>query len=124
MPSVAVDGVNVLAVYDATVAAIERARVGDGPTFIEAPVYRLRAHGGAGDDSHTGYRHLAEREHWEAFDPLALYEHFLKRKQLLDDQVIGEMETRLTQEIADAFEFALSSPNPSEEDLFRHVYAE
>jgi TPP-dependent pyruvate/acetoin dehydrogenase alpha subunit len=124
MPSVAVDGVNVLAVYDATVAAVERARVGDGPTFIEAPVYRLRAHGGAGDDSHTGYRHLAEREHWEAFDPLALYEHFLKRKQLLDDQAIGEMETRLTQDIADAFEFALSSPNPSEEDLFRHVYAE
>jgi pyruvate dehydrogenase E1 component alpha subunit len=124
MHSVAVDGVNVLAVYDAAVAAVERARAGDGPTFIEAPVYRLRAHGGAGDDTHTGYRHITEREHWEAFDPIALYEHFLRSKQLLDDKTLSEMEARIANETAEAFEFALSSPNPSEEDLFRHVYAE
>jgi pyruvate dehydrogenase E1 component alpha subunit len=124
LPSVAVDGVNVLAVHDAAAAAVERARAGDGPTFIEAPVYRLRAHGGAGDDTHTGYRHIAEREHWEAFDPIALYGHFLRNKTLLDDQAIGEMETRITQEITDAFEFALNSPNPTEKDLVRHVYAD
>ena len=124
MPSVAVDGVNVLAVHDAATAAVERARAGDGPTFIEAPVYRLRAHGGAGDDTHTGYRHIAEREHWEAFDPIALYQHFLRNKQWLDDRTIGEMETRITTEIAEAFEFALNSPNPTQDDLTRHVYAE
>ena len=56
MPAVAVDGVNVLAVHDAVSAAVERARAGGGPTFIEAPVYRFRAHGGSGDDSRTGYR--------------------------------------------------------------------
>jgi acetoin:2,6-dichlorophenolindophenol oxidoreductase subunit alpha len=124
LPSVAVDGVNVLAVHDAAAAAVERARAGDGPTFIEAPVYRLRAHGGAGDDTHTGYRHIAEREHWEAFDPIALYGHFLRNKKLLDDQAIGEMDTHIAQEITDAFEFALNSPNPTEEDLVRHVYAD
>jgi TPP-dependent pyruvate/acetoin dehydrogenase alpha subunit len=124
MPSVAVDGVNVLAVHDAAALAVERARAGDGPTFIEAPVYRLRAHGGSGDDTHTGYRHISEREHWEAFDPIALYHHFLRNKQLLDDQVVAEIEGQIAREIADAFDFALNSPNPTEQDLFRHVYAD
>ncbi len=124
MPSVAVDGVNVLAVHDAAAQAVERARSGDGPTFIEAPVYRLRAHGGSGDDTHTGYRHIAEREHWEAFDPVALFEHFLRKKDLLDDRVLDGMERQIANEIVEAFEFALNSPNPAKEDLTRHVYAE
>ena len=124
MPSVAVDGVNVLAVYDAAAAAVARARSGGGPTFIEAPVYRLRAHGGAGDDSHTGYRDVAEREHWEPYDPVSLFEHFLKNTKLLDGDAVAAMEQQLTTEIAEAFDFALNSPNPKEEDLSRHVYAE
>jgi TPP-dependent pyruvate/acetoin dehydrogenase alpha subunit len=124
MPSVAVDGVNVLAVYDAVAAAVARARSGGGPTFIEAPVYRLRAHGGAGDDSHTGYRDVAEREHWEPYDPVSLFEHFLKNTKLLDGDAVAAMERQLTTEIAEAFDFALNSPNPTEEDLNRHVYAE
>ncbi len=124
MASVAVDGVNVLAVHDAAAAAVERARAGDGPTFIEAPVYRLRAHGGAGDDTHTGYRHLEEREHWEAFDPIPLFEHFLKSKGVLTDESIDQMEATISTEIADAFEFALSSPDPTADDLLKHVYAE
>ena len=124
MPSVAVDGVNVLAVHDAAAAAVERARAGDGPTFIEAPVYRLRAHGGAGDDTHTGYRHLEEREHWEAFDPIPLFEHFLRGRGLLADESIEQMEATISTEIANAFEFALNSPNPTADDLVKHVYAE
>jgi pyruvate dehydrogenase E1 component alpha subunit len=124
MPSIAVDGVNVLAVHDAAAAAVERARAGDGPTFIEAPVYRLRAHGGAGDDTHTGYRHLEEREHWEAFDPILLFEHFLRGRGLLTDESIGQMEATFSAEIANAFEFALNSPNPTADDLLKHAYAE
>jgi pyruvate dehydrogenase E1 component alpha subunit len=124
MPSVAVDGVNVLAVHDAAAQAVARARSGHGPTFIEAPVYRLRAHGGSGDDTHTGYRHIEEREHWEAFDPVRLFEHFLRNKDLLNDQAIGDMEERIAGEITDAFDFALNSPNPTKDDLTRHVYAE
>ena len=124
MPSVAVDGVNVLAVHDAAVRAVERARAGGGPTFIEAPVYRLRAHGGAGDDSHTGYRDLAERAHWEPYDPVSLFQHFLMSKGWLDAAASARMEERISREIADAFDFALNSPYPTEEDLARHVYAD
>lgn len=124
MPSVAVDGVNVLAVYDATLTAVERARAGGGPTFIEAPVYRFRAHGGAGDDSHTGYRAVSEREAWEPYCPIRLFERFLRAKRLLDDGEIAEMERRIAEEIAEAFDHALTSANPTEEDLYRHVYAD
>jgi pyruvate dehydrogenase E1 component alpha subunit len=124
MPSVAVDGVNVLAVYDATLKAVERARAGNGPTFIEAPVYRFRAHGGAGDDSHTGYRTETERQHWEPFDPIKLWGDFLMAKGLLDTGSIEEMERRIAAEIEKAFTIALDSPNPTEADLYTHVYAD
>jgi TPP-dependent pyruvate/acetoin dehydrogenase alpha subunit len=124
MPSVAVDGVNVLAVYEATKTAVERARRGDGPTFIEAPVYRFRAHGGAGDDSHTGYRAEAERLAWEPYCPVELFGRFLSGRGLLEASSAAEMEERIAAEIAEAFDFALASPNPTEADLYRHVYAE
>ena len=124
MPSVAIDGVNVLAVFDAVRTAVERARSGAGPSFIEAPVYRLRAHGGAGDDSHTGYRSELEREAWAAFCPVRLWGDFLLAKGLLDDASIADMERRIEEEIQEAFAFALSSPNPVEADLYKHVYAE
>src|SRR5262245_42640401 len=124
MPSVAVDGVNVLAVYDAAKAAVNRARAGGGPTFIEAPVYRFRAHGGAGDDSHTGYRTEAERQSWEPFCPVALLGKFLETKGLVDATGLANLEERIQTEISEAFDFALSSPNPTEDDLRRHVYAD
>jgi TPP-dependent pyruvate/acetoin dehydrogenase alpha subunit len=124
MPAVSVDGVNVLAVHDAVRGAVARARAGDGPTFIEVAVYRFRAHGGAGDDSKTGYRSEAERIAWEAVDPLPLFGEYLTRTGKLDAAAIEIMERDIAAEIAEAFELALASPNPTEEDLYRHVYAE
>ena len=120
--SVKVDGVNVLEVHQATAAAVARARAGDGPTFIEAPVYRFRAHGGAGDDSHTGYRDPAEREAWEQVDPVGLFGDFLQGRGMLRD--VKALEQRLADEIVAAFDFALTSPNPVEADLYTHVYAD
>ena len=124
LPAVAVDGVNVLAVYEATRAAVERARRGGGPTFIEAPVYRFRAHGGSGDDSRTGYRSEEERETWERIDPIPLFSDYLKSTQRLDAAAVDAMEREIANEIAAAFDIALASPNPVEADLYRHVYAE
>jgi len=123
MPAERVDGMNVLAVHTASAAAIARARAGGGPTFIEAPLYRFRAHGGAGDDSKTGYRAEAERDAWAPFDPITLFGQFLTGAGVLDDAQIEAMEARVAAEIADAFEFALSSPNPVEADLYKYVYA-
>jgi TPP-dependent pyruvate/acetoin dehydrogenase alpha subunit len=124
MPAVSVDGVNVLAVHDAVREAVTRARTGGGPTFVEAPVYRFRAHGGAGDDSTTGYRAEAERIAWEAVDPLRLFEEYLTRSAKLDAGAVQRMDREITGEIAEAFALALASPNPTEEDLYKHVYAD
>ena len=124
VPSVVVDGTNVLAVFEATRAAAERSRNGGGPQFIEATVYRLRAHGGAGDDSQTGYRDPAEREAWEPFCPIKMFGDYLDTRGLIDAESVSIIERTIAAEIAEAFEFALSSPNPAEEDLYRHVYAD
>ena len=124
MPAVSVDGVNVLAVHEAVRGAVAHARAGDGPTFVEVAVYRFRAHGGAGDDSKTGYRTEAERIEWEAVDPLPLFGEYLMRSATLDAAAIQSMEREITMEITAAFELALASPNPTEEDLHRHVYAD
>jgi pyruvate dehydrogenase E1 component alpha subunit len=124
MPAMSVDGVNVLAVRDTVSKAVAHARAGRGPTFIEVPVYRFRAHGGAGDDSKTGYRDVAERAAWEAVDPLLLFRVFLARTAQLTDASVMDMEAEIESEIAVAFEHALASPNPTEADLFRHVYAD
>jgi pyruvate dehydrogenase E1 component alpha subunit len=119
-----VDGTNVLAVHEATRAAVERARAGKGPGFIEAQVYRFRAHGGAGDDSRTGYRDEAERVHWEGTCPVEMFGKHLAAIGVLDRQSISAMESAIAEEIAEAFDFALASPNPTEADLHRHVYAD
>ena len=124
VPAVALDGTNVLAVLEATRTAVARARSGGGPSFIEARVYRFRAHGGAGDDSRTGYRDEAERLAWEGFCPIRMFGEHLIATGVLDERSIGAMETAIASEIAEAFEFALASPNPTEEQLYQHVYAE
>lgn len=123
MPSTPVDGTNVLAVYEAVRTAVERARQGGGPTFIEARVYRFRAHGGAGDDSQTGYRDLAEREAWERVCPLDTYYRFLSEGGLIDADKREKMRFEITQEVREGFEYALASPNPEEKDLYTHVYS-
>jgi pyruvate dehydrogenase E1 component alpha subunit len=123
IPSIPVDGMNVLAVYDAAREAVERARAGGGPTFIEALCYRYRAHGGAGDDTKTGYRGTGERAEWDAVDPVTLYEDYLLAAGLLDSTSLGAMRAEIREEILAAFEYAIASPNPTEADLYRHVYA-
>jgi pyruvate dehydrogenase E1 component alpha subunit len=124
VPSVEVDGANVLAVEDVVQDAVARARAGGGPSFIEARVYRFRAHGGSGDDTKTGYRDEAEPAAWLPFDPISMFGEYLTSQSSLDAAAIGAMEDEIRREIADAFEFALASPNPAEVDLYRHVYAE
>ncbi|MHB8621951.1 MAG: thiamine pyrophosphate-dependent dehydrogenase E1 component subunit alpha [Sulfuricaulis sp.] len=123
MASVRVDGTNVLDVYEATREAVKRAREGGGPTFIEAPVYRFRAHGGAGDDSRSGYRDPAEREAWESVCPVESYYRFLAEAGLINTAQRERMRAEITSEVHEAFDFALASANPEEQDLYTHVYS-
>jgi TPP-dependent pyruvate/acetoin dehydrogenase alpha subunit len=124
IPAVKIDGTNVLDVYDATRQAVVNARNGGGATFIEAQAYRWRGHGGAGDDSKTGYRDIAEVLEWQKYCPIVMYGEFLKSQGILSDDTIGRMENEIQDEIRDAFAFAVSSPNPVESDLYQHVYSD
>jgi pyruvate dehydrogenase E1 component alpha subunit len=123
MPAARIDGMNVLDVFDAARIAVERARKGEGPSFIEARVYRYRAHGGAGDDSKTGYRPIAEREAWEKLDPVECFYKVIAKTGLISDPSRKTMEREIQDEIQEAFEHALASADPTEADLYRHVYA-
>jgi acetoin:2,6-dichlorophenolindophenol oxidoreductase subunit alpha len=123
MPAARVDGTNVLTVYEAAREASARARRGDGPSFIEAPVYRFRAHGGSGDDSQSGYRSVQEREAWESVCPVETYYAYLRSAGILDDERRREMRSAIECETNEAFDFAIRSPEPVEADLYRHVYA-
>jgi pyruvate dehydrogenase E1 component alpha subunit len=124
MKSVRVDGMNVLDVYEASREAVARARDGGGPTFIEARVYRFRAHGGAGDDSKTGYRDVAEREAWQQLCPVESLYRVLESRGSLSAAARKSMHDAIMRETLEAFEHALASPDPTEEDLFKHVYAD
>lgn len=121
--STLVDGTNVLHVYDATKKAIEKARAGHGPQFIEAKVYRWRAHGGSGDDLHLGYRNADEGKDWHQYCPIETYQKYLVERGLMSPQKREEMEKQIEAECKSSFEFARNSPEPTEQDLYTYVYA-
>jgi TPP-dependent pyruvate/acetoin dehydrogenase alpha subunit len=123
LPSERTDGTNVLAVLETAQRAVDRARSGGGPTFIEAPVYRFRAHGGSGDDSHTGYRAVDECAAWQECCPIDMLQRVLFESGWLDTGAVAAMEADFAGEIAEAFDYALASPVPTEDDLHRHVYS-
>ena len=119
-----IDGTQVLNVYESTREAVERARSGGGPTFIESVAYRWRGHGGAGDDSASGYRDPEEVKAWQKFCPIeGLYKNLAKQK-LLDEARKDSMKKEIQEEILEAFEYAINSPNPEEKDLATHVYSD
>src|SRR6266496_2497799 len=89
MPGVRVDGTDALAVYEATREAVERARLGDGPTFIEAVTYRAAPHATADDPS--AYIDTARVEEEKRRECVGRYEGYLRRLGFLDDALIEEI---------------------------------
>ncbi len=89
IPSLRVDGNDVLACYAAMRWARERARRGEGPTFLEAVTYRMGPHTTADDP--TRYRDAAEVERWERRDPITRFETYLRAQDLLDDDAVAEV---------------------------------
>lgn len=122
IPSVRVDGNDVLAVHAAVSAAITRARSGGGPTFIEALTYRIGAH--STSDDPTRYRSQDEVELWMKRDPLLRLRRHLVVRGLTDDAADAAVEEELNAEIAAAIADVESLGLPDRETLFEDVYAE
>jgi pyruvate dehydrogenase E1 component alpha subunit len=121
IPSMRVDGNDVLAVMAATRVALDRARRGGGPTFIEAVTYRMGPHTTADDP--TRYRDPNELEDWAQKDPIRRVKALLERKGLFTQ----ELETAVQQK-ADAVAREMRTgcttmPDPEPLDVFKHVYS-
>ena len=122
MPGILVDGNDVLAVYRATREAADRARRGEGPTLIEARVYRLSPH--SSDDDDRRYRAPAEVAEARKAEPLVRFRRYLEEEGLLDEQRERDLQQAVVAEVEAALAEAEQAPAPRPEDALRHVFAE
>lgn len=120
-PGVVVDGNDFFAVYDAVSSAVERARTGGGPTFIECKTMRMRGH--AVHDN-MAYVPKDMLEVWSRRDPLLRFEQALKARGLLDDAAIASLTARIEAEVDDAQQYAEQCPYPDPATAGAGVYAQ
>jgi pyruvate dehydrogenase E1 component alpha subunit len=121
-PGVRVDGNDVLAVHAVTRAALDRARRGEGPSFIEAFTYRMGAH--TTSDDPTRYRIAAEVEEWKLKDPIARVKAHLSRGGLADQAFFDEVEAEADRLAAHVRHACLTMPDPGHADIFDFAYRE
>ncbi|MEV5971833.1 pyruvate dehydrogenase (acetyl-transferring) E1 component subunit alpha [Streptomyces sp. NPDC051921] len=121
-PGVRVDGNDVLACLAVTRSALERARRGEGPTLIEAYTYRMAAH--TTSDDPTRYRRDAEREEWEAKDPILRLKAYMEREGHADAAFFEELETESEALGKHVREVVRAMPVPEHMAIFDNVYAD
>jgi len=122
LPTAQVDGNDVLAVYEATKTAVERARAGEGPSFVEAMTYRLCGHHMGDVGVARGYRTQTELdERWQQ-EPVGRFRDWLLANQQLTEAEIEEIEARIEAEMKEAIEFVNQSPLPDPIEVTEHVY--
>jgi pyruvate dehydrogenase E1 component alpha subunit len=122
VPSIRVDGNDVLAVHAAVSTAVAAARRGDGPTFIECLTYRIGAHSTSDDPSR--YRTQEEVDTWLLRDPLARLRRHLEVLGAWDDEREDALEKELNDEIGAAIAAVEHAPPPTRESMFDDVHAE
>ena len=119
-PGVRVDGNDAVAVYRATKEAVDRARKGGGPTFIESLTYRIGAH--SSSDDPTRYRDPREVEQWIKRDPIEHMRKVLRDEDLLSESAEEKLKAQLQEEIAKAVTEAEAAPPPPLETMFQDLY--
>lgn len=122
MPAARVDGADVLAVYEATREAVERARAGEGPTFIEAVTYRAMPHATADDP--RAYVDLERVEEEKKRECVGRYEGYLRRMGVLTDAQADEVKEWALDLMREAIAAAEAEPEPDVSLIFEHAYAE
>jgi pyruvate dehydrogenase E1 component alpha subunit len=121
-PGLRVDGNDVLAVYAVTQQALNAARSGNGPTFIEAYTYRMGAH--TTSDDPTKYRVSAEVEVWKHRDPIERLKSYLVHTQKADQAFFDAIEQEGDELATAVREGCLSMPDPTPDSMFDHIYVE
>ena len=122
LPGIAVDGNDVLAVYAAAGAAVERARAGGGPTLIECRTYRTRAHAEGMRDA--GYRTQEEIAAWKERDPIKLLRDKLLGDGSATEADLAAIDAEIKALVEEAGKFAETSPMPDPATVSQHVFSE
>jgi pyruvate dehydrogenase E1 component alpha subunit/2-oxoisovalerate dehydrogenase E1 component alpha subunit len=120
MPGLRVDGNDAVAVYAATRQAVDRARAGDGPTFIECVTYRMGAHSSSDDPKR--YRPDSEVSRWKELDPIDRMRKYLDSVGLWSDTKERELIASVQDEVDRATKECEAAPPPPVETMFQDVY--
>jgi len=116
------EGNDIVTVHDATKKAVEKARMGGGPTLLELSTYRYYEHCGPNFDNQLGYRTEEEFNFWKERDPLKILGKKLAKDENFDLE-IQQMTNEINMEIDESFACAKSAPYPKESSLYTHLYA-
>ncbi len=119
-PGMMVDGNDVVAVYEASAIAVERARRCEGPTLIECKTYRRRGHSRVDP---AKYRPKDEVQEWLGKDPIKLFKERLIQGNIFSEGEIVSVEKEVETRIEKAVRFALDSPFPMPTEALQDVYA-
>jgi len=120
LPGMMVDGNDVLAVYEAALAAVKRSRKGEGPTLIECKTYRHKGHSRVDP---AKYRPKDEVQEWLGKDPVKLLKKRLIQESVLSESEIAGIEKEIEARIEEAVKFAVASPFPTPQEALQDVYA-
>ncbi len=121
LPGIAVDGNDVLSVYEAAREAVHRARSGGGPTLLECKTYRTRAHSEGMRDA--GYRTQEEVDEWKTRDPIKCFRERVLDKGAASEQDFESIEGEVGARIEDALTFARNSPWPDPATATDHIFS-
>ncbi|MCI9595925.1 MAG: pyruvate dehydrogenase (acetyl-transferring) E1 component subunit alpha [Firmicutes bacterium] len=124
IPGVVVDGMDVVAVYEAAEKAVKRARAGKGPTIIECKTYRWQGHHVGDPAEYRQRRSETEKEDWMERCPVKTLKKEMIESGKVTEAEVSALEERIEAEIQEAVKFAADSPYPDAADAFSDVFQE
>jgi pyruvate dehydrogenase E1 component alpha subunit len=119
MPAEPVDGMDVMAVYEATSEAIQAARDGNGPTLLETKTYRYRGHS---ISDPALYRTKDELEYYKDIDPILRLKSYILEHEMGTEEELKQVDTEAKERVKAAIQFADESPEPDPSELYEDVY--
>ena len=121
MPSAAVDGMDVIAVHNAMDEAVQRARAGEGPTFLEIRTYRYKGHSMSDP---AKYRTKEELEEYKGRDPLLSIKAAIVESKYADEAWFAEVDAEVKKVVEESVKFAEESPYPDASEIYKDVYVQ
>jgi pyruvate dehydrogenase E1 component alpha subunit len=121
MPAEPVDGMDVEAIHEAVGRAADRARAGEGPTFLEFKTYRFRGHSMSDPQK---YRTKEEVEEYKRRDPIEMVRHTILDKGLATETDLEAIDEKIKGIVAESVKFAEESPFPNAAEIYTDIYVE